>query len=308
MTPKKHTSTQCEKPVRANLRIYLTPAEAEARGWLCQTHMAKRLRRKPGPGQEPAGYVWQGYGAYPVFDPAHAVPMRPYRQPSKAQLAALARGRELLGTQACETPDCPERVFSDYRDGYYCSACSERLRRQACRKYMHKWLDRDWLVLDVETTGLDLDAQVIEIGIIDKQGNTLFHSLVKPTMPVPAEATAIHGLQNSDLADAPAWPDIHEQVCNLLAGRLVLAYNALFDLQLMEQTAAIHGLTVLPVRTECVMELFAWWVGEENAYGSFRWHTLSDAAAYLDVEFTDAHRALGDCKATLAIVEQLAGR
>lgn len=308
MTPKKHTSTQCEKPVRANLRIYLTPAEAEARGWLCQTHMAKRLRRKPGPGQEPAGYVWQGYGAYPVFDPAHAVPMRPYRQPSKAQLAALARGRELLGTQACETPDCPERVFSDYRDGYYCSACSERLRRQACHKYIHKWLDRDWLVLDVETTGLDHDAQVIEIGIIDKHGNTLLHSLVKPTIPVPAEATAIHGLQDSDLADAPAWPAIHDQVRSLLAGKLVLIYNAEFDDRVIAQTAVVYGLPVPVLNTVCIMDLFARWVGELFGDDTYRWHTLSDAAAYFALEPACAHRALEDCRTTLSVVRELASR
>lgn len=295
-------------PTPTSRRIYLTPAEAAANGWLCQTHMAKQLRRKPCPGQEPAGFVWQGYGAYPVYDPGHAVPMRPYRQPTKAQLAALARGRELLGTQACAAPDCTERIFSDCLDGPYCTDCHDRLRRESCRKYMRKWLDQDWCVLDVETTGLDHEAQVIEIGIIDKQGNTLLHSLVKPTIPVPAEATAIHGLQDSDLTDTPAWPVIHEQVCNLLADRLVLAYNAQFDGRLVVQTAVAHGLPMPPVRTECVMELFAWWVGERTADGSFRWHNLSDAAAYFDVKFTDAHRALGDCKATLAIVEQLAGR
>lgn len=295
-------------PTPTNRRVFLTPAEAAAHGWLCQTHMAKQLRRKPSPGQEPAGFVWQGYGAYPVYDPGHAVPMRPYRQPTKAQLASLARGRELLGTQACAAPDCTARIFSDCLDGPYCTDCHDRLRRESCRKYMRKWLDQDWCVLDVETTGLDHKAQVIEIGIIDKQGNTLLHSLVKPPIPVPAEATAIHGLQDSDLADAPAWPAIHDQVRSLLAGKLVLIYNAEFDDRVIAQTAVVYGLPVPVLNTVCIMDLFARWVGELFGDDTYRWHTLSDAAAYFALEPACAHRALEDCRTTLSVVRELASR
>lgn len=58
-------------------------------------------RLKPAPGQRPASRYWQGMGWVSLYDAAAAVPMRPYRAPSSAQLAALAAGRELIGTAPC---------------------------------------------------------------------------------------------------------------------------------------------------------------------------------------------------------------
>lgn len=56
-------------------RVHLTPAEAAAKGWRCQTHL-KADRLMPGPNAKPAGTVWQGQGAYNVYAPADCVPYR----------------------------------------------------------------------------------------------------------------------------------------------------------------------------------------------------------------------------------------
>ena len=71
--------------------------------------------------------------------------------------------------------------------------------------------------LDTATTGLDDDAQVVEIAIVDSTGAVLFESLVKPTVPVDPEAAAIHGIGPERLASAPAWPEVSEQVRAALA-------------------------------------------------------------------------------------------
>ena len=46
------------------------------------------------------------------------------------------------------------------------------------------YYNSDFVVLDTETTGLDSRAEIVEISIIDKHGNTLFDSLIKPKNPI----------------------------------------------------------------------------------------------------------------------------
>ena len=87
----------------------------------------------------------------------------------------------------------------------------------------------EYVFLDTETTGLDDDAQVVEIAIVDDTGAVLFESLVKPTVPVEPEAAAIHGIGPDRLASAPTWPEIAEQVRAALEGKTVVIFNSDFD-------------------------------------------------------------------------------
>lgn len=283
-------------------RKYLTPAEALAHGWMCCTTMAKEYRLKPAPGQAPAGHVWQGHGVYEVYDPADAIPMRPYRQPSPAQLAALALGRSMLGTQACSTTGCPERVDPRSDTAPLCPCCDQRKRRLTCQREIQSWVDQDGVVLDVETTGLSEDAEVIEVCVIDRTGAVLLNTLVKPAGAVPADASAIHGLMDAHLQDAPTWPQIHDDLCRALDGRPMLAYNAEFDLRMLEQTVGRHALPLPKIKTLCAMHCTARWNGELTAYGDYRWCRLSEAAALLGITPAGEHRARDDCQTTLALV------
>lgn len=293
------------KPSPSGRRKHFRPDEARAYGWYSRKELAKLFRLKPAPGQQPAGNVWQGMNVYEVFDSAHAIAMRPYIKPTKAQLDALTRGRKLMGTAACENSGCSNRYSVAFGEGPYCSACSENARRAACRASMQRWISQDWVVLDVETTGLEQNAQIVEICIIDSAGTPLLNTLVKPSIPVPAEASEIHGITDTDLVNAPAWPDIHSEVCRILTNRPVLAYNADFDATCVQYMAEYFGLPAPQLQTFCVMELVARWIGEQTPYGSYRWHSLQDAAQTLDVAPTGAHRALDDCLTTLGLIRQL---
>ncbi|MBR9829321.1 MAG: 3'-5' exonuclease, partial [Oceanospirillales bacterium] len=58
--------------------------------------------------------------------------------------------------------------------------------------------------LDTETTGLDDDAQMVEIAVVDENGSVLFESYCRPTVPVDPGAQAVHGIGSEVLAGAPA--------------------------------------------------------------------------------------------------------
>ncbi|MGY3482326.1 exodeoxyribonuclease X [Bradyrhizobium sp. USDA 4011] len=62
---------------------------------------------------------------------------------------------------------------------------------------------------DVETTGLDERAEVIEIGAHDIRDGKLYslprRTFVKPAAPIPPSSSGIHHITDADVADAPAW-------------------------------------------------------------------------------------------------------
>jgi DNA polymerase-3 subunit epsilon len=165
--------------------------------------------------------------------------------------------------------------------------------------------------LDTETTGLDDDAQVVEIAIVDSTGAVLFESLVKPTVPVDPEAAAIHGIGPDRLASAPAWPEIADRVRAVLEGKTVVIFNSDFDTRLLQQTATAHseamGLDaydeavkwILDLETVCAMYRAADVYGATNQYGTI---SLINAAAAAGVEFQGrAHSAAGDAATTAAL-------
>lgn len=172
-----------------------------------------------------------------------------------------------------------------------------------------KLYSEDSVILDTETTGFSQSSEIIEICITDTVGNVLLSTLVKPKRKMRADnkAVAVHGITNEMLADAPKWPEIHEQVAGLLAGKNVIIYNAEFDSRLLAQTAAKYGLQLPEFKTECAMVLYGFWAGEKNQYGNgFKRHKLSSAAERLGVEINGhSHRAETDCLTVAMILKKM---
>lgn len=147
---------------------------------------------------------------------------------------------------------------------------------------------------DAETTGLDL-SEIVQVGIVASDGRVLFDSLVQCQGDISQEAIEVHGITKDDLVSAPTWPEIHDQVCELLSqADLIKIYNARFDLRLLYQTAKRYGLEVPTIRAECVMVRYA------NLQCEGTWQSLSAACHYEAINITDfnAHNAVGDCQIT----------
>ena len=169
-------------------------------------------------------------------------------------------------------------------------------------------LARNPVFLDTETTGLDDDAEVVEIALLNHDGTTLLNTLIRPAQSVPVSASAIHGIKDSDLINAPAWSDVHQQFCELTKDRLVMIYNSEFDNRLIRQSSAKYGLTAPVFFCECVMLAYAEFAGVwREDRRCWRWHKLADAAkntGYLST--ATAHRALEDCRMTAHILQAIA--
>nr|WP_049849454.1 3'-5' exonuclease [Trabulsiella odontotermitis] len=170
-----------------------------------------------------------------------------------------------------------------------------------------RWIRKNYLILDTETTGLGTDAKIVEIAIIDCTGKTLLNTLVNPGIPIPPEATAIHGITDEMVRDAPTWRDIERQVTDLL-DRKWIAYNASFDARMLRRGAGTQLID--PSTYECAMQLYAEHRGLWDTYRrKYRWAKLVDAAVALNVASGEgnAHRALYDCQQTLGVIRAIAG-
>src|SRR5262245_10848525 len=76
----------------------------------------------------------------------------------------------------------------------------------------------DAVVLDTEATALDVrKARLVQIAGVRLRSGSLdeslgFESLVNPGCPVPKSATAIHGITDAMVADAPSFGQIAERL------------------------------------------------------------------------------------------------
>jgi len=163
--------------------------------------------------------------------------------------------------------------------------------------------------IDTETTGLEKRDEIVEISIIDYDGSTLFQSLVKPVAQIPLAATRVHGIGNSDVLKAPAWPILWPQIRSVLFGRLIAAYNAPFDSQMMQQTHNRYRLTWRDTFEWLdVMALYSRYRGVWDPYRkSMRFFSLEDAGNFFAINLKNTHRATADALLTRAVLHSIAG-
>ncbi len=160
------------------------------------------------------------------------------------------------------------------------------------------------VIIDLETTGMsdDPDVQVIEVSIIDHTGRVLLDTLVKPQGFIPAGASRVNNIYDRDVADKPAWPEVYPQVAAALNGQIAVAYNHTFEEAVLRAVCRRHGLPALaPAEWWCAMRNY------QNYTGALRYTRLTNACAAEGIHVENAHRALGDIRMTLALMQKMAG-
>ena len=163
------------------------------------------------------------------------------------------------------------------------------------------------LYLDTETTGLESKDEIVEISIIDDDGITLMDKLVCPSQPIPPEATRIHGIKNEDVKGAVRWPILWQTIRPILAGRLIVMYNADFDVRMMKQSSTKLGFRwdknfeafdLLKVYAEFRSE----WDPKRQSY---RYFSLDAAGKQAQIALPNAHRATADTLLTRALLHHI---
>ena len=165
---------------------------------------------------------------------------------------------------------------------------------RACDRAANLLQQSDTLIIDTETT--DLNGEIIQIAMINTQGQVVLDTLVHPQTRVTPGAYAVHHISNAMLRAAPDWTHIAPQFATLAVNHLLVSYNAPFDESMVRNSYSAVRLVPIPLRWECAMRVYARYVHEPSPYGGCRWVPLPGGD----------HSALGDTRATLEVLQVMA--
>lgn len=160
------------------------------------------------------------------------------------------------------------------------------------------------LILDTETTGTGSDARVIELSVIDMEGNILFSQLFSTGEQLPEIIPQITGITDEMLDGMPSFSEKAEEIGALLSGKTLIGWNVPFDRRLIESEFAAAGkLSLLsPAGWEDAMEMYAYSQGRAKKYCK-----LIKAKEEMGIGDSQEHRASADCLDTLAVMRRAAG-
>lgn len=108
------------------------------------------------------------------------------------------------------------------------------------------------IVLDTETTGLDPSKnRIVEIACVELANHVPtgrhFHKYLNPEMAIPAEASAIHGITDAKVADAPVFAEIVAEFLDFAGTAKFVIHNAEFDMGFINAELGHAGFEKLPM-------------------------------------------------------------
>jgi DNA polymerase III subunit epsilon len=159
-----------------------------------------------------------------------------------------------------------------------------------------------YAIIDIETTGLNARKdRITEIAIFIHDGEKVvekFESLINPECRIPFHITALTGISNKMVADAPRFFEVARRIVELTDGKTIVAHNASFDYNFIrcEFKRLMYDYTR---RTLCTKKLSRKLMPGIQSYG------LGSLARILNFTNPARHRAAGDALTTVYLLEHL---
>jgi len=161
----------------------------------------------------------------------------------------------------------------------------------------------DFVIFDIETTGLYAEEgdEIIEIGAVrvsklQIQPDT-FQSLVNPGRSIPEASSAVHGIRDEDVKNAPAVDDVLPDFIKFCGSSIWVAQNARFDMSFILKNMRRMGLVF---RQPFVCDT----IGISKILFPYETrHNLDVMMARLGIPKSgDRHRSLDDCRYTAQVL------
>ncbi|TRM11785.1 3'-5' exonuclease [Lentibacillus cibarius] len=127
-------------------------------------------------------------------------------------------------------------------------------------------------------------------GIVDE-----FYSLINPMTHFKAFHTRIHGIKADDVINAPTFAELWPTLHGYLAGNMVIAHNASFDMSVMRHTLDYFNLTYPELDYLCTANI------ARRVWPELTNHKLNTVAAHHGIRF-DHHHALEDASVAAKIL------
>lgn len=151
-----------------------------------------------------------------------------------------------------------------------------------------------FVVVDVETTGVYNSDRVVEVATVTVDGSGVivdeWDTLVDPGRDVGP--THLHGVTASMVSTAPRFEEVAAALAERLYGAALVAHNRPFDTRMLRNEFERLDARLVDGAGVCTMQL-----------GGGK---LVDVCRGVQVELINAHRALGDARATAQVLTRLA--
>jgi DNA polymerase III subunit epsilon len=153
---------------------------------------------------------------------------------------------------------------------------------------------------DLETTGVNITTdRIIEIAVIKlmPNGEVLRKTnLLNPTVPIPAESTAIHGITEADVADKPSFKEVAKDYARFLEGADLSGFNVLkFDIPVLVEEFLRAGVEFDYSRKKII--------DSQRIFHLMEKRTLSAAYRfYVNEELKNSHSAEADTEASMQVL------
>ena len=165
----------------------------------------------------------------------------------------------------------------------------------------HLVLDRPLVFIDFETTGVSpVSDRIIEFSMIKVHPDgrrEVMTRRVNPGIPIPPDSSRIHGITDADVAGAPPFVRIADEVLTFISDADLAGFNIQrFDLPILHRELSLAGRR-LEMQGRAVVD----------AQVIYHRRVPRDLAAayrlYCGKELTDAHRSEADIEACVEVLD-----
>lgn len=156
----------------------------------------------------------------------------------------------------------------------------------------------NFIAIDVETTGLEKDAAITEIGLAFFSDGKHIHSwqsFVNPMRPIPQDISLLTGITDAMVQGAPVWEVLEDEFLEQIEDALLVGHNIAFDLEKIREHTG-RPLSNAYLDTHDLAKLF---LPQLTSY------KLAAIAAHFDIFEAELHRALNDAVVCGKVLEAI---
>lgn len=159
-----------------------------------------------------------------------------------------------------------------------------------------------YAIVDIETTGGHPSASgITEIAINVFDGEQIvdqYHSLINPSYYIPTYITALTGISNEMVEDAPSFSTVAPEIAKILQGKVFVAHNVNFDYSFLKHFLLLEGFE-LSTKRLCTVRM------SRKIFPGHPSYSLGKLCNTLSIPIVDRHRAKGDADATTILFDRL---
>lgn len=154
---------------------------------------------------------------------------------------------------------------------------------------------------DLETTGTNVATdRIVEISIIriNPDGTEMvLTQRINPTIPIPAEATAVHGISDEAVSNEPTFQEAGPKIAAFIGNSDLAGYNSnKFDIPLLVEEFLRAGIS-FDIKSRRLVDV-------QNIFHKMEPRTLKAAYKfYCQKDLNNAHSAEADARATYEILK-----